>query len=76
MASKRHIRRRSCENKVRHADFEGALAHSKRQRAVHGEIVVPYACTLCGGWHVGRRSGARYRGEVAPRLFASAGVAV
>jgi hypothetical protein len=72
MASKRHIRRRSCERKVRHNDFEAALAHAKRQRAVHGEVVVPYPCHFCGGWHVGRRAGEHYHGHVADHLFAAA----
>lgn len=72
MASKRHIRRRSCEAKVRHEDFERALAHAKRQRAVYGEVVRPYRCQHCGGWHVGRQARGRYHGEVAARLFAAA----
>jgi predicted RNA-binding Zn-ribbon protein involved in translation (DUF1610 family) len=72
MASKRHIRRRSCESKVRHADFESAVAHAKRQRAVYGEIVKPYSCPRCGGWHVGRSAHSRHHGEVAARVFAAA----
>jgi hypothetical protein len=72
MASKRHLRRRSCETKVRHTDFDGALAHAKKQRAVYGEIVKPYSCKHCGGWHVGRQARSRHHGEVAARLFAAA----
>lgn len=52
MASKRHLRRRSCESKVRHNDQISAIHHSKSLGAGYAT----YKCQFCNGWHVGRPS--------------------
>lgn len=57
MASKRAIRRRACEGKVRHGDKESALAHlywSLRRFEQAGYLNV-YPCRFCGGWHIGHK---------------------
>lgn len=52
MASKRRLRRRSCERKKRHAKRDAiGIAKSMRRR---GKMVSAYSCQFCGGWHVGR----------------------
>jgi hypothetical protein len=50
MASKRHLRRRQCENKIAHPTSRkaAAVAHT-----VGSSI---YLCPFCGAWHVGRPS--------------------
>lgn len=52
MSSKRRLRRRSCEGKVRHVSQKAALVQVGII-ARHGGRVVPYHCPFCGGWHVG-----------------------
>ncbi|MDY7027968.1 MAG: hypothetical protein SVR04_06700 [Spirochaetota bacterium] len=52
MSSKRRIRRRSCEGKVRHESLEAAKIACREMRR-QGEIVRPYHCRFCGGYHVG-----------------------
>lgn len=53
MASKRHLRRKECQAKVRHDTVDHANFHARnltrfRQIAYHS-----YHCQFCGGWHVG-----------------------
>jgi len=52
MASKRAIRRRGCEGKVRHATIDAAGREAARiggrRRHVHA-----YKCERCGCYHVG-----------------------
>jgi len=55
MSSKRHLRRRSCESKIRHADESFAFNHAKSL----GRDYFPYRCQFCGGWHVGRPNSRR-----------------
>lgn len=50
MASKRRLRRRSCESKIKHADQTAAVAHLRHLGAQYKT----YKCKFCGGWHVGR----------------------
>ncbi len=52
MASKRRLRRRSCEGKIRHVEVDGAYAHSKSL----GWPYHPYKCKFCKGYHIGRYS--------------------
>lgn len=55
MASKRHLRRRSCEGKAAHATRDGAnIAVGKLRKAHDGGAWVAYHCPWCGHWHVGR----------------------
>lgn len=52
MASKRRLRRRSCEGKVQHKTEEAARKHAYSLKSVgqyHG-----YKCNFCKCWHVGR----------------------
>jgi len=53
MASKRHLRRKSCEGKVRHESQEDARVAIKRDFWNAHERVGAYKCKFCGGWHVG-----------------------
>lgn len=56
MSSKRHMRRRACENKKRYESVEDAShASRKMRRAFEGGTWAAYRCPFCGGWHVGRR---------------------
>lgn len=65
MASKRHLRRRSCEHKIRHADkpaAQVALRRAVRQWGHTGFFKV-YFCPFCNGYHVGHapKQQARFR---------------
>lgn len=53
MASKRRLRRRSCGSKQRHPSIAQAYAHALSLRKKTGEVVRPYRCDFCGGFHVG-----------------------
>lgn len=59
MSSKRHIRRRACERKKRHATQRAAIAHLITQARAFGNTagLEPYHCRWCGGWHVGHPEG-------------------
>lgn len=48
MASKRAIRRRSCERKRRFVTREAAHEANQRLRGL-----APYPCQFCHGWHLG-----------------------
>ena len=56
MSSKRRLRRKSCDGKVRHADSTAALAHI-RGLIRNGGIgqFDAYRCKFCKGYHVGHR---------------------
>ncbi len=57
MASKRRLRRKSCDGKVRHADAAGGLAHIGRlARSGSGGSMNVYRCQFCKGYHIGHRS--------------------
>jgi hypothetical protein len=57
MASKRRIRRRQCEGKVRHETLPDALRHSRSLSAHEGgSRIAAYRCQFCGGFHVGHSS--------------------
>lgn len=63
MASKRRVRRRECEGKVRHGSKEGAMtAIRKGGQAFAG--CHAYYCTICGSWHAGHPK--RYRASTTP----------
>ena len=58
MASKRRIRRKSCERKRRYPTYESAYGHLlKYQRMNVGHLnsrrKVVYTCSFCGGFHIG-----------------------
>lgn len=56
MASKRRLRRRSCEHKRRYATETLAAIVATAVRNETGSPTHWYQCPRCGGWHVGRRS--------------------
>jgi hypothetical protein len=61
LASKRHLRRRSCEDKVRFESLASASAALRRAyRREYRAPMTTYRCKFCGGWHYGRIPG-RYR---------------
>jgi len=48
VSSKRRIRKRSCEGKIRHTDVNPAHAHARKL----GRRYHVYRCQFCGGYHV------------------------
>lgn len=61
MASKRKLRRRSCEGKIRYKSYEEAVAVATRLTKQLGEYYRVYRCQFCKGtgkrvYHVGRAS--------------------
>lgn len=52
MTSKRLLRRKACEGKVRHQSLAAAMAHKDSLR-LQGDHVRAYQCKFCGYWHVG-----------------------
>lgn len=63
MSSKRRLRRRSCEGKIRHTSKENARAaiRSMSHNKIYGGQW-PYKCQFCKGWHVGRPDKKRKKG--------------
>jgi hypothetical protein len=56
VASKRRLRRKQCEGKVRYASQEAALTVIRRLRSKGGKDdghLSPYKCPHCGGIHFG-----------------------
>jgi hypothetical protein len=51
MGSKRNIRKRSCEGKIKFASFQEVSAFFAKKEGVHGYQI--YKCAFCGGWHFG-----------------------
>jgi hypothetical protein len=49
MSSKRRLRAKSCEGKVRHSTMAGAWIAARKT----DEKVRPYKCRWCGSYHVG-----------------------
>jgi hypothetical protein len=57
MSSKRRVRAKSCEGKVRHATMAGAwIAARKTDGGVR-----PYRCNFCGDYHCGHEPGKQIR---------------
>jgi cytochrome c5 len=52
MASKRHIRRKACGNKVRY-DKKSAKQAAYFAKRRTGDFIVAYHCQYCGGYHIG-----------------------
>jgi hypothetical protein len=55
MASKRRIRRKACEGKVRHATQAAAMTALKKLQRTKGRqgLLVAYRCKFCRGFHFG-----------------------
>lgn len=69
MASKRGQRRRACASKHRYESLSDAMANKKRLKK-KGVTVCAYACSFCGGFHVGhapRRIRQSIRATIAAR---------
>lgn len=45
-------RRDACARKRWFESESEARAHAAMQRSRHGEVVHPYRCPLCDGWHL------------------------
>ena len=52
MASKRRIRRQSCEGKLRY-QFLDAAQGAARNANSRTSWIMPYKCNFCGGYHIG-----------------------
>ena len=71
MASKRHLRRKACQNKrayLTHGEARQMAWNRERQLANRGlyqnglfgtSHLAPYRCGLCGQWHVGHERTAK-----------------
>ena len=55
MASKRHIRRKSCAGKVQHRDKAEAQAHLQSLWFKTRDKYNLYRCNFCGFWCVGHK---------------------
>ena len=60
MSSKRRLRKKECDRKVRHADREAALTDCRRTGQGRAEGLGVYRCKHCQAWHVGHGKGSRY----------------
>jgi rubrerythrin len=57
MASKRRVRSKSCEGKVRHESMDAAWTAARKT----GEKIRPYRCRWCGKLHAGHEPGKQKR---------------
>lgn len=57
MASKRRVRRRSCESKRRFATQTEAVGAAKAASKNRGVYMGTYRCRFCHRWHFGRPKG-------------------
>ena len=61
MASKRNQRRKACAGKRRFGTESHALAACRWAVANGGEVMRPYACKWCKGFHIGHWAGRHNR---------------
>ncbi len=52
MASKRRLREKSCNGKIKHT-LTGALQHKKLLKVQGGENIHAYKCRFCKYYHIG-----------------------
>jgi hypothetical protein len=57
MASKRHLRRKTCESKTKYDDKESARQGARWSWKKFKTYLVPYRCDFCGGYHLGHKRG-------------------
>lgn len=57
MASKRRIRRKSCDGKIKFEDESAAVAAAIAYRRNLGHWMNTYKCRFCGKWHIGHPRG-------------------
>jgi hypothetical protein len=55
VSSKRNIRRKQCERKIRFGSAGAARQRSKAIVRAGGDLLDVYPCEFCGGWHIGHR---------------------
>ncbi len=53
MASKRRVRAKACDGKVRHASQQDAQHACFLTKKRLSEWLIAYKCKFCKGWHVG-----------------------
>lgn len=53
MSSKRHLRRKKCERKIRFASAGAARDRARAIQRAGGYLLNVYPCEFCGGWHIG-----------------------
>lgn len=62
MSSKRHVRRKQCDGKIRHASAQDAGYHRHLLNVKDPAPMSVYRCKFCGAFHVGRMSARRLQG--------------
>jgi hypothetical protein len=67
MASKRHLRRRSCGKKRPFDSFEQASTFLSNQKGVHGFQI--YKCDFCHKWHFGHMKSKNIHAMIEKRGF-------
>ena len=66
VSSTRARRRRACGHKHKHPTCEDAMRHARHLHLMTGAYYLPYRCSFCGQWHVGRPN-KRIRQAIAER---------
>lgn len=63
MSSKRAVRRRACDGKIRHVNERGAVLHAieLRKKDNADRYLNIYKCKFCSGWHVGHHNWRDYQ---------------
>ena len=62
MASKRQVKKKTCEKKVPHKTLQSAILVSRKMRDRTGQVLDAYFCRNCGFYHIGhRQQGTRAR---------------
>lgn len=53
MASKRHLRRKSCDGKKKYPNSAIASNAAFARGRISKSWIIPYRCKFCGGYHIG-----------------------
>ena len=69
MASKRHLRRKACEGKIKFADFKSAHQACISYKHKFGHYMRAYPCRFCSGYHIGHPTRDQRRALAAQRGF-------
>jgi len=57
MSSKRQLRRRGCDGKIRHETIQDGYAAQSGHCRTFGETLGVYFCRFCKGYHLGHPRG-------------------
>ena len=59
MSSKRRLRRKVCEGKIRHASADAASIERRKllKRTLDTSRIDVYPCPFCNGYHIGHSKG-------------------